>query len=60
MPECYEFQKRIKSLTDLERAIVKCFNTIHSHKLKPVPSNKGENISKTKLKEIKNVLSNIR
>ncbi|CAD8188495.1 unnamed protein product [Paramecium pentaurelia] len=60
IPKCFEFQKRIKSLPDLERAIIKCFNTIHSHKLKAVPITGGESLGKTKLKEIKNVLSNIR
>ncbi|CAD8206909.1 unnamed protein product [Paramecium octaurelia] len=60
IPKCVEFQKRIKSLPDIERAIIKCFNTIHSHKLKAVPITGGESIGKTKLKEIKNVLSHIR
>ncbi|CAD8191337.1 unnamed protein product [Paramecium octaurelia] len=60
LPQCYEFQKKICSLPDLERAITRCFNTIHSHKLKAVPYGRGESIGKSKLKEIKNVLSNVR
>jgi DNA mismatch repair protein MSH6 len=45
----------------LERAIIKCFNTIHSHKLKIVPiTGGGESYGKIKLKEIASVIKNIK
>ena len=55
-----EFQKRLRSLPDLERAIIRCFNTIHSHKLKAVPVTGGESYGKIKLKEIASVIKNIK
>ena len=57
---CYEFQKRLKSIPDLERSIIRCFNTIHSHKLKAVPITGGESFGKIKLKEITQVIKHIK
>ncbi|CAD8169693.1 unnamed protein product [Paramecium pentaurelia] len=57
---CDEFQRRIKSIPDLERNIIRCFNTIHSHKLKAVPISGGESFGKIKLKEITQVIKHIK
>lgn len=57
---CDEFQRRIRSIPDLERNIIRCFNTIHSHKLKAVPISGGESFGKIKLKEITQVIKHIK
>ncbi|CAD8045359.1 unnamed protein product [Paramecium sonneborni] len=57
---CDEFQKRLKSIPDLERNITRCFNTIHSHKLKAVPITGGDSFGKIKLKEITQVIKHIK
>lgn len=50
-----EFQTRVKSLPDIERAVVKCFNTIQSNRLKAVNLT-GESFGMQRLRELSNLL----
>ncbi|KAM3135397.1 hypothetical protein pb186bvf_012555 [Paramecium bursaria] len=54
-----EFQKRLKSLPDIERQIVRCFNTIQSSRLKGT-SLTGETFGAQRLKEMSGLLKNLR
>jgi hypothetical protein len=55
-PYAIEFINRIKAFPDIERSIVKIFNSISATKLRAV-SNSGETFGQSRLKELAGLLN---